>query len=90
MDLPRRAHRARDLPSSNLSTRAVADWAELKHLVRTFLNRGVKSTIHTYGTYLLETDMKREIELCLQHSVLAEAEVDQCLAWAREASFLSP
>jgi adenosine deaminase len=77
-------------PSSNLSTRAVADWAELKHVVRTFLDRGVKLTINTDGPYLLDTDMKREIELCLQHGVLAEAEVDQCLAWAREASFLEP
>ena len=76
-------------PSSNLSTRAVSGWDELRHVVRTFLDRGVRITINTDGPYLLDTDMKREIELCLAHEVLSEPEIDQCLAWAREASFLS-
>ncbi len=34
--------------------------------------------------------MKRELDLCLQHEVLDESQIDQCLAWAREASFLEP
>jgi hypothetical protein len=34
--------------------------------------------------------MKRELELLVQNDVLDEREIDQCLAWAREASFLSP
>ena len=75
-------------PSSNLSTRAVSGWDEMKHVVRTFLDRKVKITINTDGPYLLDTDMKREIELLLQHGILDDAEVDQCLSWAREASFL--
>jgi len=77
-------------PSSNLSTRAVSGWDELRHVVRTFLDRGVRVTINTDGPYLLDTDMKREFDLCLQHQVLDEREIDQCLAWAREASFLEP
>src|SRR5881275_2022489 len=32
-------------PSSNLSTRAVSGWDELRHVVRTFLDRGVRVTI---------------------------------------------
>ena len=75
-------------PSSNLSTRAVSGWDELRHVVRTFLDRKVKLTINTDGPYLLDTDMKREIELLLEHKILDDAEVDQCLRWAREASFL--
>jgi adenosine deaminase len=75
-------------PSSNLSTRAVTGWDELRHVIRTFLDRRVKVTINTDGPYLLETDMKREIDLCLQHQILDERGIDQCLAWARQASFL--
>ncbi len=75
-------------PSSNLSTRALADWTEIKDVVRTFRDRGVKLSINTDGPYLIDTDMKREVDLCLQHGVFDEAGIDQCLAWAREASFL--
>jgi adenosine deaminase len=77
-------------PSSNLSTHAVSGWDELRQVVRTFLDRRVKITINTDGPYLLDTDMKRELELLVQNKVLDEREIDQCLAWAREASFLSP
>ena len=75
-------------PSSNLSTHAVESWAELKHVIRTFLDRGVRFTINTDGPYLLDTDMRRELELVKQHGILDDAEIAQCLAWAREASFL--
>ena len=75
-------------PSSNLATHAVESWDELRHVVRTFLDRRVKITINTDGPYLLETDMKRELELCLEHGVLDEQQIDLCLANAREASFL--
>jgi adenosine deaminase len=77
-------------PSSNLSTRAVSGWDELRHVVRTFLDRRVKITINTDGPYLLDTDMKRELELLVQNKVLDEREIDQCLSWARQASFLGP
>ena len=77
-------------PSSNLSTRAVSGWDELRHVVRTFIDRRVKITINTDGPYLLDTDMKRELELVVQNKVLDEREIDQCLSWARAASFLGP
>ena len=77
-------------PSSNLSTRAVQDWKEMKHVVRTFMDRGVQITINTDGPYLLGTDMKREFALCAQHGILDEHEADRVLAVAREVSFLTP
>src|SRR5438105_2174176 len=75
-------------PSSNLATRAVSGWEELRHVMRTLLDRGVTLTINTDGPYLLDTDLKREIELLEQHQVLDAAGIDRCLAWAREVSFL--
>jgi len=75
-------------PTSNLATRAVSSLAELGEILRKFWARGVKFTINTDGPYLLDTDMKREVELCLQHEVLDEQGVSRCLSWAREASFL--
>jgi adenosine deaminase len=75
-------------PTSNLHTRAVDGIAELKHIVRTLWDRGVKLTINTDGPYLLETDMHREVELIESNGILTSAQVDQALAWARQHSFI--
>ncbi len=56
--------------------------------MRTFLDHKVKFTINTDGPYLLDTDMKTEVQLLLQHEILSEQEVDQCLHWARESTFI--
>ncbi len=75
-------------PTSNLVTRAVSGWDELREVVRTLLDRGVKLTINTDGPYLLDTDMAREVAALLEERVMTEDEVDRAIAVAREASFL--
>jgi adenosine deaminase len=75
-------------PTSNLHTRAVEGIAELTHIVRTFWDRGVKITVNTDGPYLLDTDMRREVELVERNGILTAQQVDQCLAWARQHTFL--
>jgi len=75
-------------PTSNLHTKAVENVEELKHIVRTFWDRKVKVTINTDGPYLLDTDMKTEVELVEKHGILTPDQVDQTLAWARQYSFI--
>ena len=75
-------------PTSNLHTKAVEGVEELRHILRTFWDRKVKFTINTDGPYLLETDMRREIEIIEQNNILTPEQVDQTLAWARQASFI--
>ncbi len=75
-------------PSSNLLTKAVQDWAELKAILTKFKDFGVKFTINTAGPYLLQTNMKKEVELLLKNNVLTEAELRECMRVAREASFV--
>ena len=48
----------------------------------------MKITINTDGPYLLETDMRREVELVEKNGILTPEQVDQTLAWAREYSFI--
>jgi adenosine deaminase len=48
----------------------------------------VKFTLNTDGTYLLETDMLREVELVEKNGLLTPEQVDQTLAWARQSSFI--
>jgi adenosine deaminase len=61
---------------------------ELKHIVQTFLDRGVKVTLNTDGPYLLETDMQSEVALVERHGIMTPDQVDQALGWAREYSFI--
>ncbi|ADO72829.1 adenosine deaminase [Stigmatella aurantiaca] len=75
-------------PTSNLHTKAVEGLDELRHIIKTFWDRRVKFTINTDGPYLLETDMRREIELVEKNSILTPEQVDQTLAWARQSSFI--
>jgi len=75
-------------PTSNLHTKAVESLEELKHIIRTFWDRKVKVTINTDGPYLLDTDMKTEVELIEKNGILTPEQVDQTLAWARQYSFI--
>lgn len=75
-------------PTSNLHTHAVEDWNEFRKIVRTFLDHEIPITINTDGPYLLETCMRDELQLMLDHEILTTDEIAQCLATARKASFL--
>ena len=75
-------------PTSNLHTHAVSGVDELKHIVHTFLDRGVKLTLNTDGPYLLETDMQSEVDLVERHAIMTPDQVDRALALAREYSFI--
>jgi adenosine deaminase len=75
-------------PTSNLHTHAVSGTDELKHIVQTLIDRGVKVTLNTDGPYLLETDMLSEVALVEKHGIMTPDQVDQALATAREYSFI--
>jgi adenosine deaminase len=75
-------------PTSNLHTRAVEGIKEFEHIVRTLWDRGVKITINTDGPYLLDTDMRTEIDLVEKNGILTSQQIDQTLAWARQYSFI--
>jgi len=75
-------------PTSNLHTRAVSGLDEMNHILRTFREHQVKHTINTDGTYLLGTDLRREVELLYRNGILHEHHVIQCFEHAQEASFL--
>ena len=75
-------------PTSNLHTRAVDGIKEFEHIVRTLWDRGVKITINTDGPYLLDTDMRTEIDLVEKNGILTPQQIDQTLAWAKQYSFI--
>ncbi|HZR83684.1 MAG TPA: adenosine deaminase [Candidatus Binatia bacterium] len=76
-------------PTSNLHTRAVSGLDELGAIVRTLLDNGVRITINTDATYLLATDLRREVELLATGGILSGDEIAACFETAREATFLA-
>jgi len=76
-------------PSSNLQTQAVESLDELHEILRIFRDRKVQYTINTDGTYLLGTDMRREMGLLLDGGLLDEQEMRRCIDTAVQASFIS-
>jgi adenosine deaminase len=75
-------------PSSNLATRSVASLEELGEILQRFWRAGVRFTINTDGPYLLDTNMRREIDLLRDRLLLANEQVEQALRWAEEATFV--
>jgi len=75
-------------PTSNVNTHAVEGWGELKDTVRTFLKEGIPLTINTDGPYALKTNMRTEVELCLEHHIMSQAEIDRCFEVSRAATFV--
>ena len=76
-------------PTSNLHTRAVEGLDELKHIMRTFWDRGreVHASTPTAPTCWRRTCC-REVELVEKNGLLTPEQVDQTLAWARQYSFI--
>ena len=75
-------------PTSNLHTRAVRDLDEMRFVLQRFLEHGVRFTLNTDATYMLNTDLRREVELVVKANILTGEQVAQCFKNAREASFL--
>lgn len=75
-------------PSSNIQTKVVKDWAELKQVLTKFKAAGVKFTINTDGPYLLRTNMRKEIDLLLDNDVLTESDLRECMRVGHESSFV--
>lgn len=76
-------------PTSNLHTRAVSGLDEMKIVLRRFIDHRVKFTINTDATYMLATDLRREVELLVTAGILTGDEVARCFATAKEATFIT-
>ncbi len=75
-------------PTSNLHTRAVKDLEEMRFVLHNFWERGVKFTINTDATYMLATDLRREVELLFAARILDAEQIAQCFRNAEDATFL--
>jgi adenosine deaminase len=75
-------------PTSNLHTRAVRDLEELQFILQTFSERKIPFTINTDGPYLLKTNMRKEVDMLLEHKILTPEQVKKSFEIARKATFI--
>jgi adenosine deaminase len=75
-------------PSSNLNTRVIRTYAELRGILRALVDHRVPFALSTDGPEMLRSYLRDEIELLLRREILSLDEVERALATARDASFV--
>ncbi len=75
-------------PTSNLRNSVVKDVSELRTIIRTFLDNGIRLTINTDGPEMYRTSVVKEEEFLLAENIMTAAEIAKCTKWAFEAAFV--
>ena len=75
-------------PSSNLNTRVLESMGEVRRVVRSLVDHGVRFTVSTDGPEMLRSYLRNEILLLMRHEILSLEEVQLAIEVAAEASFL--
>ncbi len=75
-------------PTSNLRTHAIRDLQELKGILDKLRAGGVKLTINTDATYMINTTLRREFDLLIENGVIDDAEAARCIDTARASTFI--
>lgn len=75
-------------PTSNLNTRVVSGWEEMRWILDTFRRNGVRFTINTDGPEMLKTYIRDELATLGRLGILSLEEQVQTVEWARQASFV--
>jgi adenosine deaminase len=76
-------------PTSNLNTRVVAGWDEMRWILTTFKQHGVRFTINTDGPEMLKTYIRDELSTLGRLGILSVEEQQLSAEWARQASFVA-
>jgi adenosine deaminase len=75
-------------PSSNLNTGVLRSMADIRRVVRAFVDHGVRFTVSTDGPEMLNSYLRDELALLLRHGILDLDEVRRVIEVGEQASFL--
>jgi len=76
-------------PSSNLQTKVIANFDQMRQIYRALLNHQVKFTINTDGPEFLDTSLLHEYQLLLANHILTKEEILKANQIASAASFIN-
>lgn len=78
-------------PLSNLMTKAIKDMDEMKHIIRTFIDNGVKFTINTDWPEVIEgAHLWKQFKMLKDDGIMSEEELKICNQNAFNATFIPP
>ena len=75
-------------PTSNLNTRVVSGWDEVRWIIDTFRRNGVRFIISTDGPEMLQTYIRDELAMLGKLGILSVEEQEQVAATSMAASFV--
>ncbi len=75
-------------PSSNLNTGVLRGHAELRRVIRAFVDGDVQFTISTDGPEMLRSYLRDELAMLMRHEILSLDEVRRAIETGERASFL--
>jgi adenosine deaminase len=75
-------------PSSNLNTGVLRHVADIRRVVRGFVDGGVRFTISTDGPEMLRSYLRDELTMLMRHEILSLDEVQRAIQTGADASFL--
>ena len=75
-------------PTSSLVLKFIRDVDHLKEILQTLWKNDVRFCLNTDNPSMLKTNVAKEIAIVRDNGILTEEQIDQTLAWAREASFV--
>lgn len=77
-------------PLSNIMTKAVKDWSEIKHILQTLWENGVKFCINTdWPEIIKDAHLAKQIDFIAKNNILTQPQLDQTIKWGFEASFVN-
>ncbi len=76
-------------PSSNLNTGVLAGVDDVRRVVRTFIDHGVRFTVSTDGPEMLRSYLRNELLLLIRNDVLDLDEVERVIEIGEQAAFLN-
>src|SRR3989344_5589820 len=77
-------------PLSNIMTKAVKDWSEIKHILQTLWENGVKFCINTdWPEIIKDAHLAKQIDFIAKNNILTQPQLDQTIKWGFQASFVN-
>jgi adenosine deaminase len=75
-------------PSSNVNTRVLSGTADVRRVIRSFVDHDVRFTVSTDGPEMLRSYLRDELLMLLRHEILSLDEVQRAIRIGFEATFL--
>lgn len=76
-------------PTSNIQTKAVRNWNDIKTIIKAFQKYRVLFTINSDGPEFLKTDVKNELRKLFHKKILTIEEIQSIIKVSRTSSFIS-